>query len=236
MVLVDKDKILDDIADYFQKDIFEGHINNIVKKHSKLKSYMINPILIKYLSKTLENDFNSIGFAKALYYPRVLGTSINTSFGTKLQTMFIKLHLADGSLIQGMDIEFKDKVDGRKKWCQIKSGPNTINSGDVKPLLDKFNSVTNLARTNGIAMNNSDLILGILYGDESQLSQHYKLIDNYYPVIIGREFWYRLTGYPDFYDRLVIKLDEVIKNLDTQDDFVAGYMALAKEIDESDLL
>ena len=188
-------ELLDIIAKYFQEKIFDNHRINVIKTHSKLKSYKINPILVKYLSKILEDDFTPLGIAKALYYPRVLGTSINTSFGTRIQNMFVELDLAQGSLIKGMDIEFEDKVDGRKKWCQLKSGPNTINSEDVNPLLAKFTTVTNLARTNAINLNNSDLILGVLYGDESQLSQHYKEIDKQFPVVIGNEFWHRLTGY-----------------------------------------
>lgn len=211
----------------------KNHKKNVLKNHSKLKSYKINPILVKYLSKILEDDFTPLGIAKALYYPRVLGTSINTSFGTRIQNMFVELGLANGSLIKGMDIEFIDKIDNRKKWCQLKSGPNTINSGNVNPLLKKFSTVANLARTNSINLNNSDLILGILYGEESQLSQHYKKIDEKHPVIIGKEFWHRLTGYPNFYQKLVKELDVLILSLGNEDFFKRGYMALAKEIESS---
>jgi hypothetical protein len=228
-------ELLEIITNYFKDKIFENHKINSIKVHSKLKSYKINPILVKYLSKILENNFTPIGIAKALYYPRILGTSINTSFGTRIQNMFVELKLAEGSLIKGMDIEFIDKVDNRKKWCQLKSGPNTINSEDVNPLLKKFTTVTNLARTNSMNLNNSDLILGVLYGDEEQLSQHYQKIDKQFPVIIGKEFWYRLTGFPNFYDKLVSNLDLMILNLDTEDFFKKGYMALAKEISASDL-
>lgn len=223
------------VTKYFKEKIFENHKVNSLKTHSKLKSYKINPIVVKYLSKILENDFSPIGIAKALYYPRVLGTSINTSFGTRIQNMFVELNLAQGSLIKGMDIEFIDKIDRRKKWCQLKSGPNTINSEDVNPLLKKFTSVTNLARTNSMNLNNSDLILGVLYGEETQLSQHYKKIDEQFPVIIGKEFWHRITGYPDFYTKLVTNLDKMILNLDTEDFFKKGYSDLAKEIEDSDL-
>lgn len=232
---MNEDKLLEIITDYFQEKIFENHKISSLQKHSKLKSYKINPILVKYLSKVLDNDFTPIGIAKALYFPRVLGTSINTSFGTRIQNMFVELNLAQGSLIKGMDIEFADKTDGRKKWCQLKSGPNTINSEDVNPLLKKFTTVTNLARTNSINMNNSDLILGVLYGETAQLSQHYKKIDKEFPVIIGTEFWHRLTGYPDFYTKLVSNLDLIILNFNTEDFFKKGYMALAKEIESSDL-
>lgn len=230
-----EEKLLKIITEYFKEKIFENHKINSLKTHSKLKSYKINPILVKYLSKILENDFTPIGIAKALYYPRILGTSINTSFGTRIQNMFVELNLAEGSLIKGMDIEFVDKTDQRKKWCQLKSGPNTINSEDVNPLLKKFTTVTNLARTNAMSLNNSDLILGVLYGEKDQLSQHYLKIDTQFPVIIGEEFWHRITGFPNFYNRLVSNLDEMILSLDLEDFFTKGYMALAKEIEESDL-
>ncbi|QHI37597.1 hypothetical protein IMCC3317_29770 [Kordia antarctica] len=232
---MDEAKLIEIITTYFKDKIFENHKINSLKTHSKLKSYKINPILVKYLSKILEDDFSPLGIAKALYYPRILGTSINTSFGTRIQNMFVELNLASGSLIKGMDIEFTDKIDGRKKWCQLKSGPNTINSEDVNPLLKKFSTVTNLARTNAMNLNNSDLILGVLYGEEDQLSQHYRKIDAQFPVIIGKEFWHRLTGFAEFYDKLVVNLDTMILDIDTEDFFKQGYMALAKEIESSDL-
>jgi len=228
-------ELLEIITTYFGDNIFQKHKENALKNHTKLKSYKINPILVKYLSKVLENEFTPLGIAKALYYPRILGTSINTAFGTRIQNMFVDLGLANGSLIKGMDIEFVDKVDNRKKWCQLKSGPNTINSEDVQPLLKKFSTVINLARTNSINLNNNDLILGVLYGEESQLSQHYHTINERHPVIIGRDLWYRITGYPNFYEKLVKSLDTLIISIDTEDFFVKGYMELAKEIEHSDL-
>ncbi len=230
-----ENELLEIITGYFRDKIFENHKISSLKTHSKLKSYKINPIIVKYLSKILENEFNPVGIAKALYYPRILGTSINTSFGTRIQNMFVELGIARGSLIKGMDIEFTDKIDNREKWCQLKSGPNTINSEDVSPLLNKFTTVTNLARTNSMNLNNSDLILGVLYGEEDQLSQHYQKINKKFPVIIGKELWHRLTGFQNFYDKLVSNLDLMILNLDTDDFFKKGYMALAEEIEESDL-
>ena len=230
-----EEELLQIITSYFQKEIFDNYQKNVLKEQTKLKSYKINPILVKYLSKVLEDDFTPLGMAKALYYPRVLGTSINTSFGTRIQKMFIVLDLAQPSLIPGMDIEFQDKLDNRKKWCQLKSGPNTINSGDVSPLIKKFSKVANLARTNSLTMNNSDLVLGVLYGEEDQLSQHYRKIDQTYPVIIGKEFWHRLIGFPHFYDKLVKNLDSMILNIQTDDFFKKGYLELAQDIEASDL-
>ncbi|WP_034041963.1 PmeII family type II restriction endonuclease [Wocania ichthyoenteri] len=232
---MNENELLQIITKYFRENILENHKKNVLKEHSKLKSYKINPIIVKYLSKVLENNYTPIGIAKALYYPRVLGTSITTSFGTRIQRMFVELGLADGSLIPEMDIEFIDKIDNRRKWCQLKSGPNTINSGDVNPLLRKFSKVANLGRTNAMNLNNTDLILGVLYGSEEQLSQHYRKIDETYPVIIGAEFWHRLTGFSDFYEKLVASLDSMILNIDTENFFERGYIELAIEIENSDL-
>jgi hypothetical protein len=228
-------ELLKIVTEYFRIKIFENHKNNVLRNHTKLKSYKINPIIVKYLSKVLEDDFTPLGIAKALFFPRVLGTSINTTFGTRIQNMFVELGLAEGSLIKGMDIEFIDKVDGQKKWCQLKSGPNTINSEDVKPLLNKFSKVIYLARTNALKIDNNDLILGVLYGDRDQLSQHYLKIDKEHPVIIGKDFWHRITGYPNFYTELVKELDLMIINIDTEDFFKEGYTALAEEVKNSSL-
>jgi len=75
----------------------------------------------------------------------------------------------------------------------------------------------------------------VLYGTENQLSQHYKKIDEKHPVIIGVEFWHRITGFPDFYNKLVINLDKMILSLDTEQFFKKGYTELAEEIKESEL-
>lgn len=230
-------KLLKEIVDYFEKNIFYNHVQNSLKKNSKLKTYNINPIVVKYLSKVLEGAYTPEGVAKALYYPRVLGTSINTSFGTRIQNMFVELNLASGSLIKGMDIEFVDKVDNRKKWCQLKSGPNTINSEDVKPLIQKFTKTITLARTNNAfkGISNTDFIVGVLYGEPSELSMHYKTIDKTHPVIIGKEFWHRVSGFPNFYNKLVKELHNSINNVDTKNLINKGCEDLAKEIKSSPL-
>lgn len=229
---MNEQKLTKEIVEYFEKNVFEKHINTCLKTHSKLKSYKINPIVVKYLSKVLDDKYSPEGVAKALYYPRVLGTSINTTFGTRIQNMFIDLNMAQGSFIKGMDIEFLDKIDNRKKWCQLKSGPNTINSEDVKPLIDKFTSTINLARTNRAftGINNTDFVVGVLYGELSELSMHYKKIDKIHPVFIGKDFWHRITGFPEFYPQLVTALHESIANIDTKEFFKIGCDSLANEI------
>ncbi|MGL4630264.1 MAG: PmeII family type II restriction endonuclease [Leadbetterella sp.] len=237
MVGKEGEQLLKLIVEYFKKKIFENHINSSLGVNSRLKSYNINPIVVKYLSKVLEDNFTPEGVAKALYYPRVLGTSINTSFGTRIQKMFVDLSIANGSLIPGMDIEFIDKIDGRKKWCQLKSGPNTINSEDVNPLITKFTKTINLARTNSAmsGVRNSDFIVGVLYGDEKELSMHYQEINRKHPVIVGKDFWHRITGFENFYEELVQELHNSIDTLNTKNLIEKGCKDLANDIKQSSL-
>ena len=109
-----QEELIKKIVRYFEEFIFLPHLSASLKKHAQLNSYNINPIVVNYLSQLLEGKFTPEGVAKALFYPRVLGTSINTSFGTRIQNMFVELQMAQGSMIKGMDIEFTDKIDGRK--------------------------------------------------------------------------------------------------------------------------
>lgn len=229
--------LIQKIVDYFKTKIFENHINASLTRNAKLKSYKINPIIVKYLSKLLDDGYTPLGVAKALFYPRVLSTSITTIFGNQIQNMFVDIEIAQGSMIKGMDIEFIDKVDNRKKWCQLKSGPNTINSEDVKPLIKKFTNTINLARTNKAfkGINNTDFIVGVLYGTPDELSMHYRTIDKTHPVIIGKDLWHRLTGFPNFYEGLVDELHKSINNLYTKDLMNKGCSDLATEIKNSPL-
>jgi Type II restriction endonuclease EcoO109I len=150
--------------------------------------------------------------AQALTYPRVLGSSITTSFGQNMQK-FISDVLGNvfGSTTQGIDIEFTDCVDGRKKYCQVKLGPNTINKDDVLTIHNHFKAVRNLGRTNNIAVRQDDMVVGILYGVPGQESNHYQKLsaEHDYPLFIGQGFWHRLTGAEDFYQRLINAITDV---------------------------
>jgi hypothetical protein len=70
----------------------------------------------------------------------------------------------------------------------------------------------------------------VLYGEAEELSMHYRLIDRTHPVFIGKEFWHRITGFPNFYDKLVKALHTSISNLDTRDLIKKGCDDLAEEI------
>ncbi|WP_204366856.1 PmeII family type II restriction endonuclease [Oenococcus oeni] len=103
-----------------------------------------------------------------------------------------------------MEIEYVDQIDNTRKYCQLKSGPTTINKDDIKTIEHHFMGLRNLARTNHLAITTNDPVVGVLYGSHRDLSTMYKTIQNDgYNVLVGEEFWLHLTGYKDLYKDLV---------------------------------
>ncbi|WP_079709895.1 PmeII family type II restriction endonuclease [Paraliobacillus ryukyuensis] len=226
------DLIIEKAKEFFKKEIVPSHIAN-TKKLTKLKQFNLNPFLDKYKASFLTGNDDPKSIAKALVYPRVLGTSINTTFGNKLQKFCSEVLEGFASTTSGIDIEFIDKLDGRRKYCQIKAGPNTINKDDVETIKGHFAGVKNLARTNNLNIGFNDLIVGVFYGAPEDLSGHYKKIAQEYPVIIGAEFWYRLTGEEDFYQRLTDAIGDVASEYDGSELMEKVINSLAKEIEQS---
>lgn len=225
----EREQILLQAKAFFKEIVVERHIVN-TKKCRRLKEFDINPFLNVYLANFLSGNGSPESMARALVYPRVLGTSITTSFGYHFQQFCNKILSGFASMISGMDIEFIDQIDGRKKYCQIKAGPNTINSDDVDTILNHFTAAKNIARTNGLSVGLDDFMVGVLYGSSNDLSQHYRRIQQHYPVITGQEFWHRLTGDPKFYFYLIEAIGEVaneVDGIDLLEDVIAN---LADEI------
>lgn len=213
-----KNVILSKAKEWFRHSIAENHIRNS-EKLTNPKEFNINPFLVNYLANFLTGDNSPESIAKALVYPRVLGTSIATSFGTNIQRFTSDVLDGFGSMISGIDIEFEDQVDGRRKYCQLKSGPNTINKDDVETISGHFTDAKNLARTNNLSIGYGDLIVGVLYGTHDALSSHYKRLETQYSysVIVGEEFWLRLTGDSGFYSSLIQAIASVANEVDGRD-------------------
>lgn len=204
-----KQAIIESGKNYFRTSIIPKHLNNLTKL--RLKDFDINPFLINYLAAFLTGNTSPKSIAKALLYPRILGTSVNTSFGQNIQIFISQLADVAGSAsgIDGIDIEFIDAMDGRKKYCQCKAGPQTINKDDVDTILSHFKKLINKARLDRLPLQMDDLIVGVLYGD--RLSANYKTIETTYPVYCGRDFWEHLTGDKTFYYQLSRAFGEVVE-------------------------
>ncbi len=228
---IKRQEILLTAKEFFRDTIAVNHVKN-TEKLASLKEFKINPFLDKYLANFAFGDSSAESIAKALVYPRVLGTSITTSFGTNMQNFCNVVLRGYASLVSGIDIEFIDAIDGRKKYCQIKSGPNTINKDDIKSIIDHFDSVRNLARTNRNTDINPtiDCIVGVLYGTFEDISSHYRVVNNTYPVVCGQDFWHRLTGDPNFYEALINAFAEVAVDVDGREVIQQTIDALAMEL------
>lgn len=229
MTETERQQILSDAKRFFRTRIAENHIVN-TQKLTSLSKFNINPFTHKYLAQFAFGDSTPESMAKALLYPRVLGTSIATTFGTQLQYFCNEVLSSYASTTSGIDIEFVDAIDGRRKYCQVKAGPTTINHDDVKTIKDHFKSVQNLARTNHLNLSVTDCIVGVFYGTENSLSQSYRKINEDYPVYVGAEFWHRLTGDERFYFDLIDAFAEVAEDMDSSVLIQNTIQKLAEEI------
>lgn len=228
----ERQRILADAKLFFRERIAENHIAN-TKKLTSLKKFNINPFLHKYLAQFAFGNSSPESMAKALVYPRVLGTSIATTFGTQLQYFCNEVLSSYASTTSGIDIEFIDAIDGRKKYCQVKAGPTTINHDDVVTVKNHFRGIRNLARTNHLDLSVTDCVVGVFYGTEQSLSQSYKSINEEYPVYVGAEFWHRLTGDAAFYYDLIDAFAEVADEMDSSALIDQIVRKLAREIEQS---
>lgn len=232
MTASEKEQILTKAKTFFKDTIVQNHIKNT--EELNLSDFNTNPFLAKYLAYCLTGSSSPKDIAKALIYPRVLDTSITTSIETDLQKFYSTTLENYSSAIDGIDIEFIDAVDGRKKYCQIKAGPNTINQDEVVTIGNHFENARILARTNGINIKTDDLIVGVFYGSEKQLSDHYKEIHKTYPVFVGEEFWYRLTGDKNFYYVLIDSITDCTAENDCTKILTKTINSLSDEIQKND--
>ncbi len=228
-----KAEIIQNWKEFFRKEIAESHRKNTLKL-VHIKEFNLNPFLDNYKANFLLGDSSPMSKATALVYARALGTSINTTFGASLQKFCSDILSGYASTTSGIDIEFKDFTDGRRKYCQIKAGPNTINKDDVKTITDHFSGVKNLARTNNLNIGLNDLVVGVFYGEPQDLSNHYKKIQKDYPVYIGQDFWYRLTGDSNFYSELTTAIDQVAAEYDGRELLDSVIKKLAAEIEKAE--
>jgi len=201
--------ILERAKKWWKKELLPAHKRNTVKLGDP-KHFNENPFLRSYLAYFLEGNNRPESIAKALIYPRVLGTSITTSFGSRIQKMItVMFEGINGSTTPGIDLEFIDTFDGRKKYCQVKAGPNVINRDDVITVKNHFRDALRLARANHLDLRSDDFMFCLIYGEPSQMNGFVKQVQADYPVVIGKEFWHRFTGDEDFYEDLIDSIGQV---------------------------
>lgn len=221
------DTLLDNTYKFFL-DFFADKAQKYEKR--EFNKFDPNPFTIQAAATGFSETIDAESMAKAIVYPFALGTSLSTSFGTKFQEFIVdkvQNNNIRGSLIKGMDIEYIDAIDGRQKYCQVKSDPNTINKDDIKTIEDHIIDIRNLANTNHMKVNTNDVVIGILYGNDKKMSNMYKRIKaDGYTVLIGNDFWYHLTGSKKIYEDLIEKAQDAAK----QANFMPSIKKLVKTV------
>lgn len=231
-----KQEILSKARVFIKDEIASAHERK-TKELKSLDAFNVNPFLIKYIAQFTFGDSSSTSLAKSLIYPRALGTSITTIFGTRMQ-QFCNRVLKDSfpTVIGGLDIEFIDAEDGFRKYCQVKAGPNCINRDDKITIRKHFDEAINRGRVNGIRIPKEDCVLGVLYSSFEDTNQFYKdLANEGYSVLVGKEFWYHLTGDDGFYDDLISAFAEAVIDLDRSKLLEKTIKGLASEIENKGL-
>lgn len=227
-----KAKILEKAKAWMRDELIPAHRRNTLKLTS-VKKFKTNPFLRSYLAYFLEGNDQPENIAKALIYPRVLGTSINTSFGQRVQGLMTKIFEGiTGSQIPGIDLEFTDKIDGRRKYCQLKAGPDVINHDDVESITNHFQKAARIGRTNNQPIQMTDYMFCLLYGEAGQENSFIKQLKKNYVVVMGQEFWHRFTGDPDFYQDLIHSMGEVAIEVNMKADLKKVIKKLSKEIEQ----
>lgn len=219
-------------AKVWMKDgLIRSHKSN-TEKLQNIDEFNINPFLLTYLGFYFEGNDDPKTLAKVLLYPRILGTSITTSFGTQMQKFIADVLGGYGSMISGIDMEFIDKIDGRRKYAQLKSGPNAINRDDVITIKNHFREAINRSKTNNLGLQHQDLVFCLLYGEPHEKNSFIKELERDHPVFIGKEFWHRFTGDKDFYRDLVVAMGEVANDVDMKKAVKEVIAALAPQIEK----
>lgn len=235
--LMTKKELLEKFSDWYENIYIPSQSINI-KKAARLSEYSPNPFIASYAAKAMTRGTSPENVARAMITQRCFGTSMHTSFGNRMQKAITKIVPgAKGSAVSGLDIEFTSPVTKEEKFCQIKAGPYTVNTDSAKKIVDNFDDAIRLARTNGRVINNNQLIVGVLYGSQNELSSIYTTkIEPRYAVLTGEGFWYELTGYKGFYKDLIGSFRDISRSSNMDSDVDNSVSKLAAEIRKTDLL
>ncbi|TMI65366.1 MAG: restriction endonuclease [Bacteroidetes bacterium] len=227
----EKNAIIKKFKVWFKDTLILNHKIN-TEKLENINKFNINPLLLYYLAYYLQGNATPISLAKVLVYPRVLSTSITTSFGTSMQSFITDVLGAYGSGIEGLDIEFFDHIDKEKKYCQIKSGPNSINKDDVVTIKGHFRAFINRARTNRLKINLNNIAFCLIYGEDNEKNSFVRKLEEEYTIYMGKDFWHRFTGDKDFYKDLIKASAEVASKVNMKPIVDGVIKKLSKSVEQ----
>lgn len=203
----EKQAIINSGKDYFRKIIIPNHIKGL--KSLRLKDFKINPFMVNYLAGKISFE----DFAKALLYPVMFDTLVSSGPLSAFNQFVARLsELTDGfSDINGIDFEFTDAIDGKRKYCQCRPSLVALTDDETAEVLGNFKKAYEQSQAEGVDMQINDLVMAFPYGDENIFSGNSKIISSHYDILYGEEFWHRLSGDRNFYYRICKAFAEVIE-------------------------
>jgi hypothetical protein len=180
---------LPELVHYIHENIFSDFHE---KKMEKLKKITLNHLIKRknpYLFKA-KGSVSAHDFVKSILDATV-SSGEETTFGNFLEKIAIfvceQVHGGRKSGIRGLDLEFED---GNKKYLiSIKSGPNWGNSGQIKNLINNFNSAKKTLATSGGAVNMHIVCVeACCYGSDNTPDKGTHL------RLCGQRFWELISG------------------------------------------
>jgi len=210
----DIDEMLSRAKKYYSEYIIPASISKIRKCKNPRVFKKTNPFLTPFQGKLMFGDISDRSISSALVYLR-LGTSLATIYGEQIQNLCRQVLGAKG-FGSGFDLTFLDAIDGRRKYCQLKAGPLTLSQSAPKAITEKFfDYIKSNAKNKAEPIPLTDLIVGVTFGEHSMLSSHYKKIESFgFPIYVGKDFWHRITGEADFYEKLQVVFREAANESD----------------------
>lgn len=215
---------LKDVTQYVEENIGDFHNRRLEKvTNLKLKEVLLakNPYLFKAKNVT---DATEI-------IKDILNASISSSeesiFGNWLEriAIFINDSVFQGRKagIPGIDLDF-DR-EGKRYIVAIKSGPNWGNGGQIKNLINDFNTARKRFSTSG-GIVNLICVNGCCYGITREKFE-YKANGNYYKVC-GQRFWELISADTNLYTNLIIPLGH--EALERNEEFSQQYSNLTNRL------
>jgi hypothetical protein len=193
---------LSDVTQYVEQNIGDFHKQRLTKVADiKLKEVLLtkNPYLFKAKHVTTANELIE-GILSAY-----ISSSEEGIFGNWLERLaiFINDSVYHGrkAAVAGMDLDF-DR-DDKRYLVNIKSGPNWANGGQVKHMIDEFNTARKRLATSG-NVTNVVCVNGCCYGRSNPKSE-YKSNGSYYKVC-GQRFWELISGNDNLFTELILPL------------------------------
>ena len=191
-----------DVSQYVEENIGDFHkrrIEKVTGLHLKKVLLDKNPYLFK--AKNVRDAHDIVqGILNA-----AMSSSEESVFGNWLERLaiFVNDLVFQGRKagIPGIDLDF-DK-DSKRYIVAIKSGPNWANGGQIKNLINDFNTARKRFSTSG-AIVNLVCVNGCCYGRTSEKYQ-YKANGNYYKIC-GQRFWELISGDSTLYTDIIVPL------------------------------